>query len=81
MMGRFSYKNRRKVREITDRAAQKARVPGAPSLGATPGAGQITAAIISPQINSRNYIDETGEPVRPFMTEVDVTNDPRRLTS
>jgi hypothetical protein len=76
-----SRKARRKTREIIDRAVQKARVPGSPSLGATPGRRYSTGVTISPEVNSDNYLDENGIPVRTAMTEVDMTNDERRLTT
>lgn len=75
-----SRKARRKNQEIINRAVQKARVPGAPSLGTTPGSRYSRGVYISPDINGGNYVDENDIPVRTAMTEVDNTDDEWRNT-
>jgi hypothetical protein len=75
---RNAHKERRKIREVIARAVQKSRVPGAPSLGTTPGAQYSTGIYISPGIQGDNYTDENGNPIRSFMLGVDALGDPHR---
>ena len=70
MLNRRALQERRKVRQIIERAAQKARSPGLPSAG-TSGGGSV----ISPRLETRTLADEDGNTIRDFVLGVDVLGD------